>query len=323
MAQFFFDFSGIGTGSGLPAGWTVRWDNGATWTRSTGPRINGDSANNNNNFAGWDTPGLIASGDFDILARGRTTTTGFNGGPGIGYGTGGTSWAGFLLKTENTGDISLQRWSAGSYVTENAGTLPYTMATGTDYWLRLRRVGSTVYARSWAGAIGDEPGTWQATLANDADANDGYASVWSAGSFLQKEYNFFSVGTGADLAPTSAPTTATQLAFSTQPQNTVISTAMPSVVVQARDSGGVLDAAYTGNVTIALQTGSGTLSGTLTRAAVGGVATFTGLSINALNTGAVLRATASGLTLADSNTFNIVAAATSGVGSRVTSRFVV
>jgi hypothetical protein len=82
---------------------------------------------------------------------------------------------------------------------------------------------------------------------------------------------------------------------------------MAAVVVRALTSGNALDTTFTGNVTVALQTGSGTLAGTLVVAAVAGVATFSNLSISTLNTGAVLRATGGGLTLADSSTFNIVA----------------
>lgn len=107
---------------------------------------------------------------------------------------------------------------------------------------------------------------------------------------------------------------ATQLAFSTQPGNTVVGATMANVVVQARDAGGSVDASYTANVVIALQTGSGTLLGTLTRAAVAGVATFNDLSNNTLNTGAALRATSGGLTLADSASFNFTVGGGAGAG---------
>jgi len=74
-------------------------------------------------------------------------------------------------------------------------------------------------------------------------------------------------------------TISTQLTFTTQPSATQPD-ALFTVVVAAKDTAGTTDTAYTGTITISLYSGSGTLSGTLSRAAVSGVATFTGLSID-------------------------------------------
>lgn len=76
-------------------------------------------------------------------------------------------------------------------------------------------------------------------------------------------------------------TTPSSLAFTTQPSGAV--TGQPFTqqpVVAVRDSGGNVLASFTGNVTIAINSGSGVLSGTLTKAAVAGVATFTNLAID-------------------------------------------
>ena len=102
--------------------------------------------------------------------------------------------------------------------------------------------------------------------------------------------------------------TPTRLAFETQPSNTQSgATIDPPVTVRIEDANGNLVATDTRNVTIAIGTNpaNGTLSGTKTVAAVGGVATFSTLSINNTGTGYRLSATASGLTSATSNTFNI------------------
>ncbi|PYO97986.1 MAG: hypothetical protein DMD61_11110, partial [Gemmatimonadetes bacterium] len=68
---------------------------------------------------------------------------------------------------------------------------------------------------------------------------------------------------------------------------------------------------FTGNVTLAIGTnpGSGTLSGTSTVAAVGGVATFSNLSIDKAGSGYTLDATSNGLAGAGSDGFDITAAA--------------
>ena len=107
------------------------------------------------------------------------------------------------------------------------------------------------------------------------------------------------------------PATASQLAFTVQPTSGVAGVAIaPAIQVEARDPSGNLDPAFTGNITIAIGTnpGGGTLSGTVTVAAVSGVATFGDLSVNRSGTGYTLAASATGLTAAASNVFNVSAA---------------
>src|SRR5205814_1626693 len=101
---------------------------------------------------------------------------------------------------------------------------------------------------------------------------------------------------------------ATQLVFSVQPSATTAGTAItPAVEVTAQDAGGNTATGFTGNVTVAIETNpsSGTLAGTLTHAAVSGVATFPGLSIDKVGTGYTLTATGAGSTT--SAAFNITA----------------
>ncbi|HYR99468.1 MAG TPA: Ig-like domain-containing protein, partial [Gemmatimonadales bacterium] len=118
--------------------------------------------------------------------------------------------------------------------------------------------------------------------------------------------------TGAGSAASSAfnitPGTATALVFSVQPTNTVAGAAItPDVQVTAQDGSGNTATGFTGNITVAIGTNpsGGALSGTLTHAAVGGVATFAGLSIDKVGTGYMLTATGAGSTT--SATFNITA----------------
>ena len=84
------------------------------------------------------------------------------------------------------------------------------------------------------------------------------------------------------------------------------------VKVSIEDSSGVVVANSTDSVTIAIgnNAGSGTLSGTLTAAAVNGVATFSNLSIDKAGTGYTLAATDSLLAnpTTTSGAFNITAA---------------
>src|SRR5439155_341436 len=90
-----------------------------------------------------------------------------------------------------------------------------------------------------------------------------------------------------------------QLSFSVQPSNTVAGAAItPAVQVTALDGQGNTATGFTRNVTVALgvDPGAWSLSGTTTVAAVAGVATLPGLSINKVGTGYTLTASATGAT---------------------------
>jgi len=119
--------------------------------------------------------------------------------------------------------------------------------------------------------------------------------------------------TGTTSAAFSILAVPTKLAFTTQPSNTVASKSIaPAVQVAILDANGNVVLGASNPVTIAIGTNpaSGTLGGTLTVNAFNGVATFSNLNINNAGTGYTLAATATGLTGATSNTFNITAPVT-------------
>lgn len=103
---------------------------------------------------------------------------------------------------------------------------------------------------------------------------------------------------------------ATQLAITTQPGGAQAGSPFASQpVIEIRDSTGTLVAGASNFVGVSLNGGSGgTLSGTLIVQAVNGVATFSNLSINNAGVGYSLTFSASGLTGATSNTFNVTGA---------------
>src|SRR5947199_36 len=81
----------------------------------------------------------------------------------------------------------------------------------------------------------------------------------------------------------------------------------PAVQATEQDAQGNPATGFTGNVSVAIGTNpsTGTLAGTKVVAAVGGVATFSGLSIDKVGTGYTLTATGAGS--ATSAAFNITA----------------
>ena len=101
----------------------------------------------------------------------------------------------------------------------------------------------------------------------------------------------------------------TKLAFIQQPTTAIAGASIsPAMTVLVQDANGNTVLGDTSNVSLALSSnpGGGTLSGTTTVAAVNGLATFSGLSIDKSGTGYVLTASAGTLTNAASNSFNII-----------------
>src|SRR6185437_12581533 len=116
--------------------------------------------------------------------------------------------------------------------------------------------------------------------------------------------------TSSNFDITAVPPVATSVAFVQQPTTTDAGASItPAVTVEIRDQFGARLTTATNSVTLAIGTnpGSGTLGGTKTQAAVNGLATFSGLSIDNAGTGYTLTASSSGLTGATSSNFDITA----------------
>jgi hypothetical protein len=104
------------------------------------------------------------------------------------------------------------------------------------------------------------------------------------------------------------PTSSTHLVITQQPPASVTAGGVFGLTVQAEDSSGNLVSSFSGTVTVGLASNPGgtTLGGTLTVAASGGVATFSGLTLNKAASGYMLYVTASGPTSTTTNPFNVV-----------------
>ena len=102
---------------------------------------------------------------------------------------------------------------------------------------------------------------------------------------------------------------ANKLAFGVQPTNTAAGSAItPAVTIQVQDQYGNVATGDSSSVTISISS-PGVLSGTLTVAAVSGVATFSNIVPTKTGTGFTLHAVDGGLTAADSNAFDVTAGA--------------
>jgi subtilase family serine protease len=147
-------------------------------------------------------------------------------------------------------------------------------------------------------------------------AGNGYTLQATSGSLTSVTTRSFNVVAGA----------AAQLGISTAPPPSVQAGSPFGLTVAIEDTYGNTVSSATGSVSIALSSnpGNGTLNGALTATLVNGVATFSGLTLNALGTGYTIQATSSGLGSVTTSPFNVVAGAaaalvlTSQPGSSVT-----
>lgn len=152
------------------------------------------------------------------------------------------------------------------------------------------------------------------TTTGTTDANGNASVLWTLGPTAGSQTVTASAGalTTSPVSALAAPGGATKLAFGVQPSTVAAGVAIaPSVRVSALDVDGNTATGYTGNVTLALGSnpGAGTLGGTLTVAAVAGVATFATPFLDKAAAGYTLAASASGLAGATSSAFTVTAGA--------------
>ena len=118
-------------------------------------------------------------------------------------------------------------------------------------------------------------------------AGTGYVLTASSGALTN--------AVSGSITATAGP--ATNFIFTTGPANIVAGQVMPPVVVTAKDVNGNVATAFTGTIIVTLGSnpGGGMLSGSTSAAAVAGVATFSGLSVNRPGVGYTLFAGATGI----------------------------
>ena len=133
------------------------------------------------------------------------------------------------------------------------------------------------------------------------DRTGGYRLTATSGALPPSISAFFTI----------APGPATQLVFTVQPSTvTAQATITPQVEITQQDALGNTVTGFSGNVTVAIgaNPAGGILAGTKTVAALAGVATLPGLSIDKSGAGYTLTANASGIPTVTSSAFNVTAA---------------
>ncbi len=199
----------------------------------------------------------------------------------------------------------------GNIGTQVAGTPFNIQMTGRDF------LGNT--ATSFTGTVDiTSSGNLSAGGGTTASFTSGVLSshsvtISNTGSFTITATETSSTPSGLSNAFTVDAGAPTQLAYSVEPLGASAGVAIvPAIKVQVKDSLGNLVATATDSITLAINNNpaAGTLSGTVTVAAVSGVATFGDISIDNTGSGYTLDATATGLTTATSASFDIVGSPT-------------
>jgi pectate lyase len=163
-------------------------------------------------------------------------------------------------------------------------------------------------------------GTLSGTLTQNTDssgkASFGDLSINTAGTGKQLTATASGIGSGLTSANSSSfsivvPSVGSKLAFTSQPVDTQVNSAMASVVVQIQDSNNISVSSNNVPITLTL-VGSGNLGGTVTRNTdATGKATFNDLTVDTAGTGDYFTAAAggsgTGLGGASSGTFNVTA----------------
>jgi len=265
---------------------------------------------------------VVASGPGGTLANASATTTGSGAASFSGLTLSGTVGS-YTLRFESANlspaSSSAIALSAGAAATIGFTVQPSSAAAGATISPAVQVTArdaqgntATAFAGTVTLGIGINPaggtlsGTTSAAVNGVATFSNlsidkpgtGYTLTADASGLAQATSDAFNI----------TPPPATHVVFTVQPSSTTAGEAIaPAVEVTVLDAQGNTATGFSGNITVAIGTnaGGGTLSGTTSVGAANGVATFSNLRIDKAGSGYTLAASASGLTGATSNSFDI------------------
>ncbi|HEY4218999.1 MAG TPA: hypothetical protein VGM67_17780 [Gemmatimonadaceae bacterium] len=255
------------------------------------------------------------------------------GGGSLGSGTSTTNLDGVASNTYTLGSVVGAEGVTASIAggTISPVTFSFTVRGGAATNIaavsganQTGRVGSAL-ANPFVVAVTDAGGnvvsnvgvTWSATngsiaSSSTSDAGGQASATLTAGTTIGPATVTATIPNGSNVLFTATIQVGlvSQMVFTAQPVNGTPNVTLSPVSIALHDVGGNATTA-TNSVTIALgnNPGSATLSGTLTRSAVGGVATFDDLKIDKASDGYTLSATSNSLPSVTSTSFSMAAGA--------------
>jgi len=266
---------------------------------------------------------VVASGPGGTLANASATTTGSGAASFSGLTLSGTVGS-YTLRFESTNlgpaISSAIALGAGAAATIGFTAQPSSAAAGATISPAVQVTArdaqgntATAFAGTVTLGIGINPAGGTLSGTTSAAPVNGVATFSNLS--IDKPgtgYTLTADATGLAQATSDAfnitPPPATHVVFTVQPSSTTAGEAIaPAVEVTVLDAQGNTATGFSGNITVAIGTnaGGGTLSGTTSAGAANGVATFSNLRIDKAGSGYTLAASASGLTGATSNSFDI------------------
>jgi len=249
-----------------------------------------------------DASGATASFASPDAAPGITVT-------GSGFALAGTTADRYTIGTVNTTTAD---------ITKASQTVAFDHATPTGPLAGATWDASATATSGLAAAITIDATSGVGVCSLDADAHT--VHLLAAGTCVvdadQGGDANHSAATRAQASFAVLSSGAHHLAFTVEPVSTTGGATMADITVEVRNVADGVLSSDTSSITLAIGTNpsGGALSGTATVAAVNGVATFTGLSVNRAGSGYTLHATDGSLVAADSTAFDIAVGATATVG---------
>ena len=164
-------------------------------------------------------------------------------------------------------------------------------------------------------SLANDPGGAALNGTLTATINQGVAT-FSGLTIDQAGTGYALLVSGSDLGSATSgsfnvvPAAASQLVISAQPPAIVTAGGAFGLTVSVEDAFGNLEAGYGGSVALALgaNPGEGSLGGEVTVAASGGVASFSGLTLDQAGAGYAIQASVSGLLAGTTQSFNVIPA---------------
>jgi len=254
---------------------------------------------------GTDGVATVTSWTLSTLAGLNTLTAtaapdGINGNPVLftATGTPGTPSSSQSSVTAAPSAITASNGASVSTITVTVRDAFDNLVSGATVNLAASGAGNTLTPSGTTDKNGEMQGTLSSTVAGAKNITANVGSVTIA----------------AQPSVTVNPAAASQLVFTAQPSDVIVSNQIqPPVVVTAPDQFGNTATAFTGDVSIAIDNdasgllGPATLGGTLTVAAVSGVASFGDLTIDKIGIGYTLAVSAGGVSGATSDPFTVIA----------------
>ncbi|SDE60103.1 hypothetical protein SAMN04487777_11770 [Priestia aryabhattai B8W22] len=210
MATYKTDFSEYTVGT-QPSDWTPIWvTTNSTWQIASdagatdGQVLRHTSTTDARRLMTWDTVGSV-NGDFDILLKFKTTDSLSGNIPTriFAYASGSSTQStqqGYQLDALFPATLRIGRTVNGSYSTLASNTaMPIAFTANTWYWFRFRKVGTSLMGRAWEDGTAEQS-TWDVSTSSTS-LSSGSIGIGSYDYNGTRSYDYFSVGTNGDTAP--------------------------------------------------------------------------------------------------------------------------